>query len=73
MMQLWPQKKATQEMVKSEDIDYKYGEGFCIGNIMKYAQRYGKKNGYNRSDLLKVVHYGIMALHNHDRSENETK
>ena len=53
-------------------MDSGHGEGFCIGNIMKYAQRYGKKNGKNRSDLLKVVHYGIMALNNHDRSENET-
>ena len=49
-------------------MDSGHGEGFCIGNIMKYAQRYGKKNGKDRSDLLKVVHYGIMALHNHDRS-----
>ena len=24
-------------------IDGVHGEGFCIGNIMKYAQRYGKK------------------------------
>ena len=24
-------------------IDSGHGEGFCIGNIMKYAQRYGKK------------------------------
>ena len=24
-------------------IDGGHGEGFCIGNIMKYAQRYGKK------------------------------
>ena len=47
-------------------IDGGHAEGFCIGNIMKYAQRYGKKNGYNRSDLLKVIHYGIIALHNHD-------
>ena len=54
-------------------MDSGHGEGFCIGNIMKYAQRYGKKNGKDRSDLLKVIHYGIMALHNHDRSENETK
>ena len=56
-------------------IDGGHGEGFCIGNIMKYAQRYGKKNGYNKSDLLKVIHYGIIALHNHDimeKSENET-
>ncbi len=47
-------------------MDNGHGEGFCIGNIMKYAQRYGKKNGYNRDDLMKVVHYAIMALHNHD-------
>ncbi len=47
-------------------MDSGHGEGFCIGNIMKYAQRYGKKNGYNRDDLMKVVHYAIMALHNHD-------
>ena len=44
-------------------IDGGHGEGFCIGNIMKYAQRYGKKGGKNRSDLLKVIHYGIIALH----------
>ena len=47
-------------------IDAGHGEGFCVGNIMKYAQRYGKKNGFNRDDLLKVIHYAILALHNHD-------
>ena len=47
-------------------IDSGHGEGFAMGNIMKYAQRYGKKDGYNRKDLLKVLHYAIMALHNHD-------
>ena len=44
-------------------IDGGHGEGFCIGNILKYAQRYGKKNDRNRSDLLKLIHYGIIALH----------
>ena len=55
-------------------IDGGHCEGFCIGNIMKYAQRYGKKNGKDRSDLLKVLHYGIIALHVNDmeNSENET-
>ena len=55
-------------------IDGGHGEGFCIGSIMKYAQRYGKKNGKDRSDLLKVLHYGIIALHVNDmeNSENET-
>ena len=54
-------------------IDGGHGEGFCIGNIMKYAQRYGKKNGKDRSDLLKVIHYGIIALHinNMENSEND--
>lgn len=47
-------------------MDSGHGEGFCIGNIMKYAQRYGKKDGHNRKDLMKVLHYAIMAIHNHD-------
>jgi hypothetical protein len=47
-------------------IDGGHGEGFCIGNIMKYAQRYGKKNGYNRKDILKVIHYAIIQLYVHD-------
>jgi len=51
-------------------MDSGHGEGFCIGNIMKYVQRYGKKDGYNRKDLLKVLHYTIMALHNHDMTRN---
>ena len=47
-------------------MDSGHGEGFCIGNIMKYAQRYGRKDGHNRKDLMKVLHYAIMAIHNHD-------
>ena len=56
-------------------IDGGHGEGFCIGNIMKYAQRYGKKGGKNRRDLLKVIHYGIIALYINEmeESENETE
>ncbi len=47
-------------------IDGGHGDGFCIGNILKYAQRYGKKDDKNRSDLLKLIHYGIIALHVND-------
>ena len=50
-------------------IDGGHGEGFCIGNILKYAQRYGKKDGYNRKDLMKVLHYAIIALYVHDYEE----
>ena len=56
-------------------IDAGHGEGFCIGNILKYAQRYGRKSDKNRSDLLKLIHYGIIALHvnSMEYSEDETK
>lgn len=54
-------------------IDAGHGEGFCIGNIMKYAQRYGKKDGHNRKDLLKILHYGIIALYIHDRNYSQEK
>jgi len=47
-------------------IDSGHGEGFCIGNIMKYAKRYGNKEGKNRKDLLKILHYGIIMLNVHD-------
>ena len=47
-------------------FDAGHGEGFCLGNIIKYAMRYGKKNGYNQADLLKIIHYAIMAIHLQD-------
>ena len=53
-------------------IDAGHGEGFCIGNIMKYAMRYGKKNGKTEKDLLKIIHYAIIALYlNEDNNDND--
>ena len=52
-------------------IDCGHGEGFALGNVLKYVQRYGNKNGYNRADLMKVLHYALIALHNHDLQELE--
>tara|TARA_B100000427_G_scaffold12509_1_gene10168 strand:- start:267 stop:560 length:294 start_codon:yes stop_codon:yes gene_type:complete len=49
-------------------IDAGHGMGFCMGNIMKYAKRYGNKDGFNRKDLMKILHYGIIMLHIHDES-----
>ena len=54
-------------------IDGGHGEGFCIGNILKYAQRYGKKNGHDKNDLMKVLHYGIIALHVHNLNNEESE
>lgn len=47
-------------------IDAGHGEGFCIGNIMKYAQRYGKKDGKSKKDIMKIIHYGMILLHIHN-------
>jgi len=54
-------------------IDGGHGEGFTIGNIMKYAQRYGNKGTPDdwRKDLMKVIHYAIIALHVHDKEYEE--
>ena len=52
-------------------FDAGHGMGFCIGNVLKYAQRYGRKEGYNRKDLMKVLHYAMLALYLHDKEELE--
>jgi len=54
-------------------IDCGHGIGFAIGNILKYAQRYGRKGTRDdaRKDLMKVLHYGIIALATHDKEEDE--
>jgi hypothetical protein len=54
-------------------IDGGHGTGFTVGNILKYAQRYGHKGTPDdwRKDLMKVIHYSIIALHVHDLSHPE--
>ena len=47
-------------------IDCDHGLGFTLGNVLKYTQRYGKKEGHNRKDLLKILHYALIALSIHD-------
>lgn len=47
-------------------IDNGHGIGHTVGNIIKYSQRYGKKDGRNRKDILKILHYALIMLHVHD-------
>ena len=53
-------------------IDCGHGEGFMLGNIIKYAQRYGKKNGKNRKDLLKAIHYVVLLMSSEDNNKEDT-
>lgn len=56
-------------------IDSGHGIGFTIGNILKYAQRYGHKGSPAdwRKDLLKVIHYAIIAMYVHDLNNPKPK
>jgi hypothetical protein len=36
----------------------------CIDTTIKYLMRYGKKDGKNKKDLLKAIHYLVLALGN---------
>lgn len=49
-------------------MDGGHGTGFCVGNVLKYAQRYGKKGSREdaRKDMMKVLHYALMQLYIHD-------
>lgn len=46
---------------------------FCQANILKYGSRYGQKNGRNKIDLLKVIHYAMLLMHfdgHYSRTDN---
>jgi len=62
----------TKLQAFEEIVDNGYGLGFAMGNVTKYNKRFGKKSGKNRDDLLKQIHYSILALYAHDYEvENE--
>ncbi|MCX4025641.1 DUF3310 domain-containing protein [Spartinivicinus marinus] len=50
--------------------DAQRGLHYTLSNIVKYADRFGKKDGKNRQDLLKIAHYTIHALHCLDKLED---
>lgn len=52
-------------------IDNGHGIGHTVSNVIKYAQRYGKKEGRNRKDILKILHYALIMLYVHDLETNE--
>ena len=57
----------VQDILRHLDIN----KDFCQANAIKYLCRYGKKNGYNRNDLLKAVHYIILLMSEEPNDENK--
>ena len=52
----------VQDMLRQLDID----KDFCQANAIKYLCRYGKKDGKNRKDLLKAIHYIVLLMSSED-------
>ena len=50
-------------------------EHFCQGNAMKYIARYGRKNGKNKLDLYKAIHYILLLMYfsEEDKNNGENK
>ena len=57
----------VQDMLRQLDID----KDFCQANAIKYLCRYGKKDGKNRKDLLKAIHYVILLMSSEDKITKE--
>ncbi len=60
---------ATNKFQSTEVIiERGHGTGFCMGNVDKYSNRYGKKGSRldARKDLMKVLHYALIQLYIHD-------
>ena len=52
-------KVQTIDLMASKDL----AAAFCQANILKYGSRYGNKDGKNKKDLLKVIHYAMLLAH----------
>ena len=52
----------VQDMLRHLGID----KDFCQANAIKYLCRYGKKDGKNRKDLLKAIHYVVLLMSSED-------
>ena len=52
-------KVQTIDLMAARDI----APHFCQANILKYGSRYGSKNGKDKKDLMKVIHYAMLLLH----------
>ena len=52
-------KVQTIDLMAARDL----ASHFCQANILKYGSRYGSKDGKNKKDLMKVIHYAMLLLH----------
>src|SRR5689334_3193177 len=64
---------ATNDGIQTIDVWESLGslETTARDSALKYLMRYGKKDGKNRKDLLKTLHYVILMIYLLDKEEKK--
>ncbi|SVA02703.1 uncharacterized protein METZ01_LOCUS55557 [marine metagenome] len=52
----------VQDILRHLDID----KDFSLSNAIKYLMRYGKKDGRNKMDLYKAIHYIVLLINSEE-------
>ena len=58
----------TKEGFQVQDIlrHLKIDKDFSLSNAIKYLMRYGKKDGRNKLDLYKAIHYIVLLINSEE-------
>lgn len=58
----------TTEFIMSNASSFDW----LTGNVIKYVSRYGRKEGRNRKDLLKAIHYITLMIYYGEKDVSKT-
>ena len=64
----------TKEGFQVQDIlrHLKIDKDFSLSNAIKYLMRYGKKDGKNKLDLYKAIHYIVLLISSEENGNGST-
>ena len=57
----------VQDILRHLDID----KDFSLSNAIKYLMRYGKKDGRNKMDLFKAIHYIVLLISSEENGNGD--
>jgi len=68
----YSQHYATEDNLQAIDVFTALGSVITTSrdNAIKYLMRFGKKEGMNRKDIIKVIHYMFFILNEMDNDKN---
>ena len=61
-----------EDNVQLMDLIYSNGEALVASkfNVLKYTNRFGRKEGENVKDLYKAIHYIVFMIHDIERRQS---